>query len=84
MMLPKRKRMRMIRTEIQSIQWLRKMGYLVHQNEWHDGTVIVVNPTTNASRQFDSATFAHAFLVEQAQVYQRNRTNQNVIQGGQA
>ena len=84
MMLPKRKRMRMIRTEIQSIQWLRKMGYRVHPNEWHDGTVIVVNPTTNASRQFDSATFAQAFLLEQAQVYQRNRTSQNVIQGGHA
>ena len=83
-MLPKRKRMRIIQTEIQAIKWLRKMGYAVHNNEWHDGTVIVVNPSTNASRQFDSAILAQAFLLEQAQVYHRNREHQNVIVGGQA
>ena len=83
-MLPKRKRMRTSRTEAQSIRWLRKMGYAVCPNEWHDGTVIVVNPQTNASRQFESAMLAQAFLLEQAQVYQRNRQNQNVVQGGEA
>jgi len=82
--LPKAKRIRTIRTELHAIQWLRRMGYTVHHNEWHDGTVIVVNPQTNQSRQFDSALTAQAFLLEQAQVYQQNRMNQNVVQGGQA
>ena len=83
-MLPKAKRIRTIRTELHAIQWIRRMGYTLHHNEWHDGTIIVSNPQTRQCRQFESAITAQAFLLEQAQAYQRNRQNQNVVQGGEA
>jgi len=81
-MLPKAKRMRTIRTEGHAIQWLRRMGYVVQHAEWEDGNLLVSNPQTQHCRQFDSALSAQTYLLEQAERYHQNRTNQNVVQGG--